>query len=292
MIYTLTLNPSLDYFVEVADFTLGKTNRSKSETLYPGGKGINVSLMLDILGYSSVALGFYAGVVGQSIAQLLPELSQDFITLPEGNSRINLKVKNMESTEINGAGPEIPVEQANQLKQKIKNLKEEDILVLSGSVPKSLSADIYQQLMELTPCGKVVLDSTGESLLSALGNRPFLIKPNRQELEELFPNETDIPSSARLLQEKGAQNVLVSLGGDGAYFLDAEGKEYLSTAPKGELVQAVGSGDAMVAGFLAGYLETSDYAMAFHNALAAGSAAAFSPHFPKREFVEQLRLSL
>lgn len=292
MYYTLTLNPSLDYLVTVPELKLGSTNRSQEETLLPGGKGINVSLMLENLGYHSTVLGFIGGFIGNAIEQSLPNLNLDFITLAEGNSRINVKLSHNHGTEINGSGPKIPEEKAEELLEKVKKLTKEDVLILSGTIPPGLGDDFYEKIMKVAQCDHIVVDSYGEFLRHSLSENPFLVKPNKHELEDFFQvtlkNEEELPLYGKKLQELGAKNVLISLGEEGAYLLDQEGHSYRSTAPKGTLIHSIGSGDAMVAGFLAGYFETHDFGIAFQKALAAGSASAFSPHFPSKQTVEHL----
>lgn len=292
MIYTVTFNPSLDYVVTVPDFAAGYTNRTTQEEIFPGGKGINVSLVLKNLGHDSVALGFLAGFVGKEILAKIEEISGEFIEIPEGNSRINVKIKNMDGTEINGMGPDILPCHVEEFYGKISALKEEDTLVLAGSIPKSLPAEIYKEVLEKVKCKNVIVDATGHLLMNTLVYKPFLIKPNIHELEELFDckitEEKEIVACGMKLQEKGARNVLISMGGKGALLLDEDKTVHVSPVPKGTLVNAVGSGDSMVAGFLAGYLEKSDYHYAFLKAVATGSGSAFSEHFASKELVEEL----
>lgn len=296
MIYTVTLNPSMDYVVSLKDFQLGKTNRTEEEQIYAGGKGINVSMQLKNLGFSSVILGFVAGFTGREIRRQLEEkeMLTDFVLLPEGNSRINLKIRNLEGTEINGSGPAISSGYMDELLQKLEGLGEGDLLFLMGSIPGSVSQTIYAQMMKrLEHKGVlVVLDTAGEALRSALFQKPFLIKPNQQELSELFgvkikTREEVIPYGEKL-QKMGARNVLISLAGEGAVLVSEEGKIYQASAPKGTLVNSVGAGDAMVAGFMAGWLEKKDYAHAFYKGLATGSAAAFSEGVAIQQDVQDL----
>ena len=273
MIYTVTLNPSLDYLFTVEDFKLGMTNRTTSEELLPGGKGINVEIRrrLDAMG-----------------------LATDFVSVPEGFSRINCKLKNAEGTEINGCGPSVGEKEVSALVQKLDPLTRGDILVLSGSIPKPLPADFYARILaRLSGRGVLtVVDATGASLLAALPYHPFLVKPNIDELSALFgASLTDRASAlpyARELQRRGAENVLVSLGREGALLSAGDGSVMEAAAPKGKLINAVGAGDSMVAGFVAGWLESRSYAHAFRMGLAAGSASAFSEHLAERENVEQL----
>ena len=296
MIYTVTLNPSLDYFLSVEHFAIGKTNRSDEEVYRPGGKGINVSWVLHNLGLESTALGFLAGFTGQEIKRQMETtgIATDFIELPGGMSRLNVKLKQMDATEINASGPILSEKNLEKLRKKLSALTQGDILILSGSLPGSVTTDIYKDLMEEVD-GKgipVIVDAIGDALLKPLPLHPFLMKPNHQELSELFDVELStreqvIPYAGKL-QEWGAQNVLVSLGGAGAVLLDQNGVVYESEVPRGKLINAVGAGDSMVAGFLAGYLEKQDFAHAFLMGMAAGSASAFSEGLADRATVEQL----
>ena len=284
MIYTVTFNPSLDYIVAVDDFQLGLTNRTSSELILPGGKGINVSTLLMNLGIESTALGFMAGFTGDEIVRELQEMGvkSDFIRIDEGISRINLKLKSIDGTEINGSGPAISSDKVEQLMVQLDALGEGDVLFLAGSIPSSMPDDMYRRIMARLE-GKgvmIVVDATKDLLLNVLEYHPFLIKPNNHELGELFclefnTHEEVIPY-AKELQKQGARNVLVSMGGKGAAPVAENGEVYTSDAVKGRLVNAVGAGDSMVAGFLTGWLEQHDYAHAFRMALAAGSASAFS----------------
>ena len=283
MIYTVTFNPSLDYIVSVDNFQLGMTNRTSSELMLPGGKGINVSTVLKNLGIRSTALGFLAGFTGEEIRRQLETLGvkTDFITLDEGLSRINLKLKSIDGTEINGNGPHIKTEHMEQLMTKLEALKQGDVLVLAGSIPSDVSDDIYEVIMQMLKDRGVmiVVDATKNLLLNVLSHHPFLIKPNNHELGEIFnvkltTRESVVPY-AKKLQEMGAQNVLVSMAGSGAVLLAADGSAYMTPAPKGELKNGVGAGDSMVAGFVAGWLEKQDYEYAFRMGVATGSASAF-----------------
>ena len=284
MIYTVTFNPSLDYIVSVDNFQLGMTNRTSSELMLPGGKGINVSTVLKNLGIRSTALGFLAGFTGEEIRRQIETLGvkTDFITLDEGLSRINLKLKSIDGTEINGNGPHIKTEHMEQLMTKLEALKQGDVLVLAGSIPSDVSDDIYEVIMQMLKDRGVmiVVDATKNLLLNVLSHHPFLIKPNNHELGEIFnvkltTRESVVPY-AKKLQEMGAQNVLVSMAGSGAVLLAADGSAYMTPAPKGELKNGVGAGDSMVAGFVAGWLEKQDYEYAFRMGVATGSASAFS----------------
>lgn len=296
MIYTVTFNPSLDYIVSVEDFKWGMTNRTSSEMILPGGKGINVSIVLKNLGIESTVLGFTGGFTGKEIERRIKELGipSGFIQLQEGTSRINVKLKSTEGTEINGNGPYISQEEIGELLKQLEKLKASDMLVLAGSVPSCLSDEIYGEIISKMEEKKVqtVVDATGQLLLKVLPYRPFLVKPNSHELGEIFQVELkereQVIPYARKLQELGACNVLVSMAGEGAVLAAADGQVYEAPAPKGILVNSVGAGDSMVAGFLAGFQMTYDYINAFCMGLAAGSASAFSPYLAEREEVKKL----
>lgn len=300
MIYTLTMNPALDYFVTVDNFELGKTNRTQEEQLLPGGKGLNVSTVLKNLSVGTVALGFAAGFIGEEILRRVEALGvhTEFDQIAEGNSRINMKLKNINGTEINGNGPTISQHDLDRLWRRLRNLKSGDTLVLAGSVPKSVSQDFYREIMEkLSGKGiRIVVDATGELLRSVLAYHPFLIKPNQHELGDLFGVELttkdEVVPYAIKLRDLGAMNVLVSMGGEGAVFISEEGNAYMSEAPKGKLVNAVGAGDSMVAGFLAGYELKKDYGYAFRMGIATGSASAFSEQLATKDEVERLLSSM
>ena len=296
MICTVTLNPALDYTLDVKDFRLGRTNRTLGEEILPGGKGINVSLVLRNLGFESRVLGFTAGFTGGELERLLRErgLKTDFIRLSSGMTRINVKLRSMEGTELNARGPEIGPESLELFLERIGELSSGDVLVLAGSVPKSLPGSIYEDIMgRLSGKGvRILVDAEGEALKGVLPLRPFLVKPNIHELGGLFGRELsgpeEVPFYGKKLQEAGAENVLVSMAGQGAVFLSAEGHVYRSPAPKGELINGVGAGDSMVAGFLAGWLESGDYETAFSMGLAAGSASAFSEGLAEKKEVQRL----
>ena len=296
MIYTVTLNPSLDYFVTVDPFELGKTNRTISEQMVPGGKGLNVSIMLRNLGIESTALGFTAGFVGREIVHCIEArgIQARFVMLQEGNSRINIKIQNIEGTEINGQGPNIPEEKLEQMMHMVKSLNCGDYLVLAGSIPGSVPKSIYKDMMSaaVSNGAEVIVDATGELLMQVLPFKPFLIKPNNHELGELFGvalrTRAEVVPYAKELQKAGARNVLVSLAGKGAVLLTEDGQVLEMDAPRGALVNAVGAGDSMVAGFLTGWLESKDYKQAFELGVCAGSASAFSEGFATREKVEDL----
>lgn len=296
MIYTVTFNPSLDYIVSVDDFKLGLTNRTSSELMLPGGKGINVSIVLKNLGIESTALGFMAGFTGKEIARRLEEdgVTSDFIQIEEGISRINLKLKSIDGTEINGSGPEIPKDKVEELMDRLNTMKEGDVLFLAGSIPASMPDDIYSRIMkELKDKGvMIVVDATRDLLMNVLKYHPFLIKPNNHELGESFgvtlKTREEVIPYGRKLQEKGARNVLISMAGEGAVLIAENGEVYSSPAPKGTLVNGVGAGDSMVAGFMAGWMEKQDYEHAFHMGVATGSASAFSEYLATRPEVEEV----
>ncbi len=284
MVYTVTFNPSLDYIVDVPDFKEGRTNRTSRELIYPGGKGINVSIVLRNLGIDSVALGFAAGFTGEEIKRLMAEsgVKNDFITCEEGISRINLKIRNIDGTEINGMGPKIGQEDIDKLYEKLDKLSDGDTLILAGSIPASMPETMYMDILEHLSGKKldIVVDATKDLLMNVLRYHPFLIKPNNHELGEIFglelKTEEELISYAGKLQELGARNVLVSMAGDGALLLTEKGEVYRAQTPKGKLVNAVGAGDSMVAGFVAGYKKTESYENAFYMGLCTGSASAFS----------------
>lgn len=296
MIYTVTFNPSLDYIVSVSDFALGKTNRTTKEQMLAGGKGINVSTVLHNLGIENTALGFIAGFTGQEIKRKVQEsgLKSEFMELENGFSRINVKMKDFDGTEINGMGPLIDEEAVERMKERLRKLEAGDMVVLAGSIPGTMSTSVYREIMcELSEKGiAFVVDATQDLLLNVLEFHPFLIKPNNHELGEIFgveitEREQVIPY-AKKLQEKGARNVLVSMAGQGAVLLDENGVTYQLPAPKGQLVNAVGAGDSMVAGFIAGYTETKDYGHAFKMGVSAGSASAFSELLATREEIQRV----
>ena len=296
MVYTVTFNPSLDYIVSVEDFRLGLTNRTDSEVILPGGKGLNVSIVLSNLGIENTALGFVAGFTGAEIVRQVEGMGvkSDFIRLREGISRINLKLKSIDGTEINGRGPRIGREAVGELMGRLDALGKGDVLVLAGSIPGSMSDETYGKIMErLAGRGVMtVVDATRNLLMNVLEYRPFLVKPNSHELGEIFgvelrDREEAIPY-ARRLRELGAVNVLVSMAGQGAVLAAGDGEVYAAAAPRGKLVNGVGAGDSMVAGFLAGWMERHEYGHAFRMGIAAGSASAFSELLATREEVTDL----
>ncbi|MGN0470594.1 MAG: 1-phosphofructokinase [Acutalibacteraceae bacterium] len=284
MIYTVTFNPALDYVVSVDNLLAGKVNRTTSEKLYYGGKGINVSLILNRLGVENIAYGFSAGFTGEAIERGLRErgVKTDFIRLKDGMSRINVKIKSSCETEINGQGPDIPQDATEDLFRKLNTAKSGDTLVLAGSIPQTLPSDIYETILnKLSGKGiRFVVDATKDLLLNVLKYHPFLIKPNNFELGEIFGKQLttkdEIISCAKELQDKGAENVLVSMGGSGAILVSADNRTYHIKAVSGKVKNTVGSGDSMVAGFIAGYMKTDDYKYALELGSAAGSATAFS----------------
>lgn len=296
MIYTVTFNPSLDYIVSVDDFQLGKVNRTSKEIMNPGGKGINVSILLKNLGYESCALGFMAGFTGEEIASRIQSegVNSNFIKVKNGISRINVKLRAQEESEINGMGPEILKEDIEKLYRQLDELTEGDILVLAGSIPSVMPGTIYSDIMMYLQ-GKnvrIVVDATKDLLTNVLKYHPFLIKPNNHELGEIFgvtlnTREEVIPY-ARKLQEQGAKNVLVSMAGEGAVLLAENGRVYTSEAPKGKVLNSVGAGDSMVAGFIAGFLASGDYEQAFYMGVCTGSASAFSENMATKEEIKVL----
>lgn len=296
MIYTVTFNPSLDYIVSVEDFKLGLTNRTSFELILPGGKGLNVSMVLGNLGISNTALGFMAGFTGDEITRRVEEMGvkSDFISVDNGISRINLKLKSIDGTEINGSGPKISEDAVLKLMEKLDALGDEDILILAGSIPGSMPDDIYRKIMErlLGRGVRIVVDATKDLLVNVLEYHPFLVKPNNHELGEIFGVELrtreEVIPYAKKLQEMGAVNVLVSMAGEGAALVAENGEVYSAPAPKGKLVNAVGAGDSMVAGFMAGWLASGDYGHAFKMGVAAGSASAFSEFLATKEEVESV----
>lgn len=296
MIYTVTFNPALDYVAAVNHFKLGSVNRTVREHIFYGGKGINVSALLANLGYESTALGFIAGFTGDEIERGVKSLGfqSDFIRVKKGMSRINVKLKSDEETEINGMGPEIQPEDVEALFEKLDALKEGDVLVLSGSIPAAIQDDIYERIMErLSGRGvRTAVDAEKDLLLKVLPYHPFLVKPNNHELGQMFgkelKTEEEIAEHARRLQQLGAVNVLVSMAGDGAILADETGAIHRLGVCKGTVVNSVGAGDSMVAGFLAGYLETGDYSYALKLGTACGGATAFSEGIGTKDEIERL----
>ena len=296
MIYTVTFNPSLDYIVSMKDFQLGKTNRTCAEQMLPGGKGINVSTVLHNLDIENTALGFTAGFTGKELLRKMKDIGfqSDFIHLDHGCSRINIKLKDFDGTEINGQGPSINQEAIRKLIKKLEKLQPGDILVLAGSIPESMPDSIYRDILS-TLDGRGILyvvDATKNLLLNVLEYHPFLIKPNNHELGEIFhitlATRDEVVPYARKLQEKGARNVLVSMAGEGAVLVAENGEVHMQPAPKGTLVNAVGAGDSMVAGFVAGWVQKQNYHHAFHMGISAGSASAFSDLLASKEEIYKI----
>ena len=296
MIYTITFNPALDYIVKMDEFNLGNVNRSNNEFVYAGGKGINVSIVLNNLGVKSKALGFIAGFTGDEIERRVREFGCDteFIKLKEGMSRINVKIKADVESEINGGGPDISSESLEKLYAKLDTLTTGDILVLAGSIPKTMPTDIYERIMERLQEKdvKFIVDTTGESLLKVLKYNPFLIKPNHHELGELFGvklnSKEEVIEYAKKLKDMGAQNVIISMAGDGAVLIDSNGGVTTSNVPKGVVKNSVGAGDSMVAGFIAGYLNSEKIEDGFKLGVATGSASAFSEGLATKDYVYEL----
>ena len=296
MINTITLNPSLDYIVKVDDFKVGHVNRTSKEDIYPGGKGINVSIVLKNLGVKNRALGFTAGFTGEEIEKLVANhgVDNEFIRLEKGMSRINVKLKSKEESEINGMGPDISKNDIEKLYEKLEALKAGDFVVLAGSIPNTLPDDIYETIMKDFKDKEInfVVDATKDLLLNVLKYKPFLIKSNHHELGEMFNvklnSKDEIITYAKKLQEIGARNVIISMAGDGAILIEENGEITISDTPKGTLVNSVGAGDSMVGGFLAGIAENKNIKEAFKIGVATGSASAFSEGLATRDKVEEL----
>lgn len=295
MVYTVTFNPAIDYIVHTAEMKLGATNRSDREEMYFGGKGINVSIVLRELGIDSKALGFTAGFTGEAIEKGLADvgIDTDFVRLDSGNSRINVKIKSTEETELNGQGPDIDDKAISALFEKLDKLSDGDTLILAGSIPSSLPSDIYQRILERLSCKKIkaVVDATKDLLLNVLKYKPFLVKPNNHELGEMFgvtlKTDEEIEKYARKLHGMGAVNVLISMAGDGAMLIDEFGKMHRCGVCRGTVKNSVGAGDSMVAGFIAGSLE-GDYEYALKLGTAAGGATAFSDGLATKEKISEL----
>ncbi len=301
MIYTVTFNPAIDYVVRLdAPLEVGQVNRAKGEDCVLGGKGINVSGVLAQLGHKSVALGFVAGETGAWLERGLAAqgIATDFIRLEQGMTRINVKIKAGQETELNGAGPDIPERAMQQLEEKLDALNENDILILAGSIPQSLAQDTYERLLaRLDGKGvRCVVDATRDLLVNVLQYHPFLIKPNNYELGEIVGRELatdeEIIAAAHTLQAKGARNVLVSMAGDGALLVDESGEVHRIGCPKGRVVNSVGAGDSMVAGFVAGWLQSGSYTQALRLGTACGSATAFSLGLATKEKIDELLAQL
>lgn len=296
MIYTVTFNPSLDYIVSVEDFKVGMTNRTNTELMFPGGKGINVSMVLQNLGLESMALGFMAGFTGREIERLLAvkNVKSDFIEVASGISRINVKLRSNEESEINGMGPAIGKDEIDKLYKQLSKLTEGDILVLAGSIPSVMPESMYSDIMDYLKEKnlRIVVDATRDLLVNVLKYHPFLIKPNNHELGEIFgvtlSKKEEVIPYAKKIQEMGARNVLISMAGEGAVLVTETGEIYQSNPPKGKVKNSVGAGDSMVAGFLAGYLHSGNYEEAFYMGVCTGSASAFSDNLATKEEVREL----
>lgn len=284
VIYTVTFNPSLDYIVSVKDFRPGMTNRTSSELMLAGGKGINVSIVLGNLGIKSTALGFIAGFTGDEIVRRLHNsgINSEFIKINDGISRINIKLKSIDGTEINGQGPHIDSSHIEQLMNRLRRLESGDILVLAGSIPAGISDNIYKDIMDMLKdkVVQIVVDATSRLLTNVLEYKPFFIKPNQHELGDIFNvtlnTQEEVIPYALELKKMGAVNVCVSMGGKGAILVADDGNVYKAKSPDGILKNSVGAGDSLVAGFLSGWIEKKDYEYAFRKGVATGSASAFS----------------
>ncbi|WP_337034694.1 1-phosphofructokinase [Paenibacillus illinoisensis] len=295
MIYTITLNPSIDYIVEVDDLKLGGLNRMNRDLKLPGGKGINVSRVLNQLGAGNTAIGFLGGFTGRFINDKLQEdqIQTDFVTIAD-DTRINIKLKHGDETEINGLGPAIREEEAAQLLQKLSSLQTGDIVVLSGSIPPSLGTDFYDRLIQVCKQtgAEFVIDTTGPALMEALVHKPLLVKPNHHELAELFgvniETREELVLYGRKLLDAGAKQVLISMAGDGALLITGS-DVYHASVPKGKVKNSVGAGDSMIGGFVGTYVLNGDILEAFRTGVASGSATAFSDDLATREFIEELR---
>ena len=303
MIYTVTFNPAIDYIAEVKDLKMNEINRAISEKILAGGKGINVSIVLKNLGIESIALGFIAGFTGKEIQARVERfgIKTDFVYIPEKFSRINVKLQSkqeervIQETAINGEGPKILEQEVNAFMQKIEKIQKDDFIVLAGSVSRNMKDDIYEKICAKVKekGAKIVADATGKLLVNVLKHKPFLIKPNKKELEEIFQKQIntneEVVEYAKKLQEMGAENVLISMDKDGAILITKDRKMLYSEAPKGKVVNSVGSGDSMVAGFITGFITHNDYEKALKIGIAAGSASAFSKDLAtKEEIMEQL----
>ena len=296
MIYTLTLNPALDYVIHISKFKEGLVNRTEYEELLYGGKGINTSAVLSNMGIENVALGFVGGNIGKEFEQLLNKdgISTDFIYLKNGNTRINIKIKGASETDINASGPNVCKDEIDTLFDKITALKENDFITLAGSIPSSVPDDIYIRIAQMLSSKNVnvVVDAEKNLLTDVLKYKPFLIKPNHHELGGIFgkdfKSKNEIISAARELQHQGARNVFVSRAGDGGIFLAENGDAYFSPAPSGKVINSTGAGDSLIAGFLAEYITTNDYKKAFIYGLCAGSASAFSERLAAKNEIDNL----
>ncbi len=296
MIYTITFNPALDYISQVDNFEIGKINRTKTEKILAGGKGLNVSTVLKNLGIENTALGFIAGFTGEELKKKIEQkgIKTDFIKVRDGITRINVKINSQVETALNGNGPNITEENIKELLEKINNIKTKDVVILAGNIPRCINNNIYEIICKKLKQSKVkfVVDATKELLINVLKYEPFLIKPNKEELEEIFMekinSKEDIIKHAKQLQKMGAQNVLISLGGEGAILVTHDKKDYYLKAPKGKVINTVGAGDSMVAGFIAGYEKSGDFEKAFKMGIATGSASAFSMELATEKEVAHL----
>ena len=297
MIYTITFNPALDYIIKLDNLKIGEINRTDKEKILPGGKGLNVSIVLKNLGVESNVLGFIANFTGIELKNQMQKygIKEEFIEVNEGMTRINVKINSdKEETAINGNGPKISEKDIKEIIEKINKLNKKDIVILAGNVPKNINNNVYDRICSILHKNEntFIVDTTKELLINVLKFKPFLIKPNKDEIEETFSvkikNNDELIEYGKKLQELGAQNVLISLGGDGAILITSDNNVYSYKAPKGKVVNTVGAGDSMVAGFLAGYLKTNDYKYALKMGLATGSASAFSMELAKLEEVENL----
>ncbi|MCI8520535.1 MAG: 1-phosphofructokinase [Clostridia bacterium] len=296
MIYTVTFNPAIDYAIGVENLQPGMTNRASYEQLLPGGKGLNVSTILNNLGIENTALGFIAGFTGKEIKRSFEELGgkSDFIELKNGLSRINVKIKSDKETEINAVGPVIDDAAMSELLKKLNILKDGDTLILAGSIPSSLPDSLYSDIMKMLSDRNIMIavDATKDLLINVLEHKPFLVKPNNHELGEIFSvtlkTRAEVVPYAKKLQEKGAKNVLISMAGEGAVLIAETGDVLMSEAPKGTVKNSVGAGDSMVAGFIAGWYEKRDYTHAFKMGLSAGSASAFSEMLATKSEIERV----
>ena len=295
MIYTVTFSPALDYIVDLDEFVIGSINRTQKETILPGGKGINVSIVLSNLGTKSVALGFIGGFIGKYIEEEMAShsIDYDFVKV-NGNTRINVKIKGKIETAINGQGPVVSEENIEQLISKLTKLNSNDILVISGAIPNNLPSNTYERILNRIKDQNVhlIVDTTKDTLLKTLSHHPLLVKPNKEELEELFSvqihNDEELVKNAKKLIEKGAQNVIVSLGGDGALLVKQNGEYKKMASPRGKVVNTVGAGDSLVAGFIDEYARSGNIERAFKHGIACGSASAFSENLATKEKVEEL----
>ena len=300
MIYTVTFNPAIDYVIHLDALTPGAINRNQFEDYQCGGKGINVSNVLRELDFDTVALGFVAGFMGDGLEKGLNAmgLKTEFIHLPEGQTRVNVKIKAAEETEINGIGPTIADADMRKLYAQLDGIGPDDTLVLSGSIPACLPGDTYEKIMAHLESKnlRIAVDATKDLLVNVLKYHPFLIKPNNHELGEIFgrvlKTDAEIVECAAKLQERGGRNILISMAGDGALLLDEQGNSHRIGCPKGKVMNSVGAGDSMVAGFLAGYLKTGDYEYALKLGTAAGSATAFSIGLANRQKIDELLATL